>query len=129
MKEKSALLIRILEYCYQKEIFTLNDINDSLELSVNDLNYVHKIRTDNKVAHQNEILVLDSKVDGGNYMTDNYRLSVGATFQYLDFVELKEARISSKTAKTQSFWAIIIALFALLVGLIQTLIAARVFEE
>ena len=71
-------------------------------------NFEHKVR----------IQFINNPLSGVSKKEDNIklRLSSDSLFQYLEYVELKEARVNSKSARNQSLIAIGIAILSLLVS-------------
>lgn len=122
--KEDNLIIRIAEYGYSHEIFSLRELidNNILKFKLSDngekiypeFDYVIRTLfyrgyvTDNP----NHIAIMVEKAKEKE--NEKYTLLSSTYFSYLDYVELKEAREQSKAANIQSKWAIAISLISLL---------------
>ncbi|MHB0754615.1 hypothetical protein [Polaribacter sp. M15] len=108
------LYLKSLEIGFEKndEGISLNEIKNILKM----LEYIfdEDIYRDwfyRNFEHKNRITFINQPIAGVSREEDDkkLRLSSESLFQYLEYVELKEARVNSISAKKQSFLAIGIA--------------------
>lgn len=80
--------------------------------------------------HKNRVTFSNKPTTGVSADLDNtkYRLSSDSLFQYLEYLELKEARVNSKSARKQSLIAIGIAILSLLVS-VGTSVAGILYQS
>jgi len=91
--------IKILEYAYKTKVFTESEICKALNLSKSGFeSYV-----------RGSIAQYDLEQATGS--EQKWVMGYEAFLNYLEYIELKEARDSSRQAKTISIWAIIISGF------------------
>lgn len=119
---KTNLYIKALEIGYSVE-----DIGISFEKMIEKLNSLNYEFSDElfrdwfyrNFEHKKRPRLLNNPAQGVSRDEDDkkLRLSSESLFQYLEYVELKEARQNSKSAKKQSLIAIGIALVSLLATL------------
>jgi hypothetical protein len=121
--EKTHLVFRILEYGQFKEPFTLEELIEDLQLQDYEQRYVTNslVSRNGQTSDPNHILV---KVFGHGKIIDNKQYEVfallpSAVMQYVDYLEILEARENSKKAYIISMWALGISLG---VGLIQIIL-------
>jgi hypothetical protein len=127
MKLKSNIYIKALEIGYsagdtgvslKKMLQNLCDLkyefSDDLFKEWFYRNFEHKLRQRLLNNPSNDVSVIEDN--------KNLILSSESLFQYLEYVELKEARKNSKSAKTQSFIAIGIAIISLFATIFITAI-------
>ncbi len=101
-----------------------------LSLTKTEIKYLQKLCSNSRGDSPNDLLLLFmSKNKEGEQIIDQkeyiYRLAPNAIFQYLEYIELQEARKNAKQAKTYSITAIIIAL---LIGLAQVILNIKFLQ-
>lgn len=115
------LYLKSLEIGFNKndEGISLNEIKENLkELEYTFDDDIYRDWFYRNFEHKNRITFINQPISGVSRDEDNkkLRLSSESLFQYLEYIELKEARVNSISAKEQSFLAIGIALLSLLVS-------------
>ena len=91
--------VNILEYAYKNKLFTQKELCDALCITDEDFKEY--------VGHYHIIRRNRNQVNGKAQWTMSYE----AFLNYLEYIELKEARASAGQAKNMSMWAIAISAF------------------
>jgi len=138
LKEEGNLILRVTEYGITNKQFSLIQLKQDLNLNLIDYQYVRNSLT--SIGHRNSenpnhILVLSESAnkvnaDGAyNYDFDLYSILPNAFYNYVDYLEIKEARKvadqsrkHAEQAQKSSDKAIKIALFAFAIGLLQVVV-------
>ena len=89
-KIKDHIYMKILKYAYEHETFTFKEITESLNISEEDLV---------KYGCEPKIVIHPFKETGGGIDLEKLIISYEGFINYLEYIELNEARESSKTAK------------------------------
>jgi hypothetical protein len=137
-KHNQILIFRVVEYGMKKEYFTIRELVADLELSKDDEHYVNNVikANGNTSDNINHLIVFVKR--GENYedaYSYTYTLLPNAIVQYIDYLEIVEARKMAEEARKQSINAMNlatqsnkIALFALVasifLGVVQIIIEA-----
>ncbi|MBB1292208.1 hypothetical protein [Pseudoalteromonas sp. SR41-4] len=115
------LMIRVLEWATKQEQFTFQELCAALDLSEVE-------------RHQLKLLIHHKSLLFHNHGTfyssvDNADIKIFASaedhFRYLEYVELKEARKSSKDANTKALVAISIAVVSTLTSIVMSIAAMK----
>ena len=133
------LILRITAYGYKNRKFTLLDVRQALSLTSDEYKFlarhlVLKSRTEH--ASPNHIIgvltfvkrhktsesaedqtrSIDFANDHYDFERSTYMLLSSAFFSYIDHLEIVEARKNAKSAKLSAFWAIVVSMLALIIG-------------
>jgi len=101
--KKERLFTRVLEYAYNRDAFTYDEIKKELKISAQeDAQFQHLFRSG---TLENPDLLIVTKVNGTNTLT----LSRSGEQIALDYLELREARQSARSAQEQGNKAVMIA--------------------
>jgi hypothetical protein len=125
-KYNQHLIIRVTEYGLTHQRFALIDIKNDLKLNNAEFDYVlHTLTQLSKTFTDspNHILVgadlvqhkISSNVD---WKRSTYSLLPNAFYNYVDYLEIKEARKQSIEAKNQSNMALQVAVYSLLASIL-----------
>jgi hypothetical protein len=103
--------VNVLEYAYKNKFFTQKELCDAL--SITDEDFKWHVGNDH-IAHYDR-----NQISGEKQWTMSYE----AFLNYLEYIELKEARASAEQAKNMSMWAIAIsaflAIFSIVISIYQ----------
>jgi hypothetical protein len=123
------LIIRVTEYGLKHPRFTLRDLQMDLKLNGDEHSFVENALTEKKrtfTDNPNHILVpvegyTHSPVQVGTIVRNpdtKYSLLPNAFYNYVDFIEIREARKQANDAKKQSMIAIWISVIAIIVSVV-----------
>jgi len=121
-KKPTTLVLKIIEYCFEKDTFTLSELNEKLRLTSKELAFLKSTLIQMQmsgVSSPNHIMRYDALQAIGNLDDDmeaNVRLLPTAIFQYIDYLEVVEARKAATEARRLSWIAIGITL---IIGIAQ----------
>jgi len=119
---QNLLVFRIVEYGIEHEEFTLTSLINDLKLTENDKRHLrnHLLSRDITVNSPNHVIAVvgGDGLDGhgkklilkDDYHDLTYRILPNAVFQYVDYLEIVEARKTSTIARNLSWLAIAISL-------------------
>jgi hypothetical protein len=119
------LIVRVTEYGLKCQRFKLTDLKRDLNLSVEDFNFVRDTLTqlNQKYTDNPNHILVGAELDYFNTTTVNvekstYSLLPTAFYNYVDYLEIKQARIQANEAKKQSMIAIRISVAAIIVTVV-----------
>jgi hypothetical protein len=120
MKEENRhLVFRLVQFGIDRKQFTFSEMFEALDLSPDEEQYIKKVVWDTNrdvESGANKLLIKVPRL--GTHENDwKYMLLPDAVFQYVDYLEIIEARKAAKSARTLSWIAIIITL---VLGVLQT---------
>jgi len=125
--EKKNLVFKIIEYGLKKERFTMNQLMTDLKLDEGELDFVYrnlyKDIASNSTSSNHIIAGMNLSAIGNT--NPPCALLPTAIFQYVDWLEIKEARKAATKAKYLSWIAIGITLF---IGVIQSYLAFKALK-
>lgn len=134
--ENQHLILRVTDYGLKHQEFTLEEMYNQLSLNKSEREYVRNVLTQTTSVttdNTNHIFVLFTEVaERGftNVKMSTYTLVPNAFYNYVDYLEIKEARKSAEQAREQSSTAIWISVWALVatvaLGFLQLLISMNV---
>ncbi|MFN8336291.1 MAG: hypothetical protein U0U09_14265 [Cyclobacteriaceae bacterium] len=118
------LIIRVTQYGLSHQSFLLSDLYKDLNLTNEESKYVLNVLTQTQrpsTDNPNHILVLSKEVKNefGNTVVNksSYTLVPNAFYNYVDYLEIKEARKAADQAREQSSTAITIAIWSLIAAI------------
>ena len=91
--------VNILEYAYKNKVFTQKELCDALCITDEDFKWY---QGNDRIVYADR-----NRVSGEKQWTMSYE----AFLNYLEYIELKEARASAEQAKNMAMWAIAISAF------------------
>ncbi|MFZ1806901.1 MAG: hypothetical protein WAU36_06765 [Cyclobacteriaceae bacterium] len=129
LKEEQNLILRVTKYALNKKQFLLGEMKEELDLSVEDYSFVISTMTKHEQGSDspNHILAISdfvwfdhptidvSRVDTNK---SKYSLLPNAFYNYVDYLEIKEARKHADEAKKQSMLAIQLTIFAIIISIV-----------
>jgi len=127
LKEEQNLILRVTEYALQKKQFLLSEMKQELNLSVEDYGFVTATMTKHEQGsdNPNHILAISDFIWDDRPLTprvdtnkSKYSLLPNAFYNYVDYLEIKEARKHADEAKKQSMLAIQLTIFAIIISVI-----------
>lgn len=132
LKEESNLILRVTEYAIKHNSFELDQLISDLKLEKGDSDFIkNSLVSKSSIAdNPNHILVVGdtdiiqtetrNETGGVNYseLRKPYRLLPTAFYNYVDYLEIKEARRQASEAKRQASLAIQLTLFAIIISLV-----------
>ena len=132
LKEERNLIIRITEYAIEHNSFELTQLIADLNLGQEDSEFIKNslvsksYTADNPnhilVVSNNDILrtVKENETGGKNYseLRKPYRLLPTAFYNYVDYLEIKEARKQADEAKKQASLALQLTVFAIVISVL-----------
>lgn len=130
-KAEKNLIIRIIEYGLEKDVFTLNSLKEDLNLDEPTLKFIfNNLFAINDQQSANHLIALVQSIPANlkyqfskSLNSLQVRLLPNAIFQYSDYLEIKAARQAAKESKKLAWIAIWISLFiglaSLVVGYLQ----------
>lgn len=107
-RQENNLILRVCEFGYKNQRFTLADVQHSLGLSPEDITFVYNVMTsrDSATNNPNHVLITDGVSGNGKPL---FSITPSALFSYVDHLEIIEARKAAREAKRLSIAAIIIS--------------------
>jgi hypothetical protein len=118
--EEHDLVIRIIKHCLGKPSLPKSQIFLELDIDQNSQQYVERYLLNNEPNNVLPNHILGRMVQANDHLQHQYKLLPTAIFQYVDYLEIKEARKNSK----QAFWLSILAIIlSVVVGGIQIFIS------
>lgn len=125
-KDQQNLIFRVIQFGLDKESFTLTEAIDNKVLTTLEASFFYNYYVWNSGSTQNTNHVLLAKGRTNDYNNKNdwtYTVLPTAIFQYIDYLEIVEARKAATEARRLSWIAIwiscILGVFGLVVGLLQ----------
>ncbi|MEP2669485.1 MAG: hypothetical protein ABJH04_10845 [Cyclobacteriaceae bacterium] len=135
LKEEQNLILRITKYAVERKFFTLQELYKDLKLGEGDpdnkeYNFLRSTLTCEQRSTQNpnHILVYYGKIPTTVRTPDAittfendkryYTLLPQAFYNYVDYLEIKEAKMHANEAKKQSMLAIQLTVFAILTSIL-----------
>lgn len=129
---ESNLILRITEYAIKHNSFDLAQLITDLQLGQDDSEFIkNSLVSKSTIAdNPNHILVVgnaditltekENATEGTNYseLRKPYRLLPTAFYNYVDYLEIKEARRQASEAKQQANLAIQLTLFAIIISVV-----------
>lgn len=113
------LILKVSKYGAEHSIFVYTDMKDALQLTSSDDEFLRKtcIKFNGEVTSgPNHLLVEVVVLHSNSFMSSSFRLLPTALYNYVDYMEIKEARRQAREAKFQSSLALMIAVGSLVIG-------------
>jgi hypothetical protein len=120
LNESENLILKITEYALNRKRFTLNELVEDLSLDKEDTSFVansllaHNTDTNNP----NHLLTISKQEIVNQSTVYYYSLVPTAFYNYVDYLEIKEARKHADEAKKQSMLALQITVYSILIAVI-----------
>lgn len=132
LNEESNLILKVTEYAIKHNSFELAQLIADLKLEQTDSDFVKNslVSKSSGADNPNHILVVDNTdimrtvvendTGGKNYseLRKSYRLLPTAFYNYVDYLEIKEARRQANEAKTQASLALQLTTFTLIISIV-----------
>lgn len=132
LKEERNLIIRVTEYAIEHDSFELSQLIKDLELGPDDSRYLMAslVSKSTTADNPNHILVVgnpdilgtvkENETGGKSYseLRKPYRLLPTAFYNYVDYLEIKEARKQANEAKKQASLALELTVFAIIISVV-----------
>lgn len=132
LKEETNLILRVTDYAIRNNSFPLTQLFSDLELDKNDKDFIENIlisKSSRTTDNPNQILVVCGKAmaQAKRNETDElvvsdsmnlYRLLPNAFYNYVDYLEIKEARKQADEAKRQANTALKLTIFAIIISIL-----------
>ncbi len=110
-KEERNIILRVSKYGAEHQIFVYSDMKDALKLDSTDDTFLHNNCM--KFPYQQEPnsnhLLVQINASNNGFIGSEFRLLPTALYNYVDYIEIKQARRSSTIAFILSLVAILIS--------------------
>ncbi len=115
------LLIRTLEYCYPLDKFSMEEVKTGLNLTDEEIDHLRKYEHEGRGAAQ--LFEISGQNKDNNEQTYFlYRLTPVAIFNYLEYVELVNAKRNARQSYRVAIVAIVVSSLAILIPIIREII-------
>jgi len=125
------LILKITKYAINRNSFPLDQLITDLDLEKHDVEFVisNLVSKSNNSSNPNHLLVVDSGIiatevgnsTGGKNFSElrkSYRLLPTAFYNYVDYLEIKEARKQANEAKKQATLALQMTVYAIAISIL-----------
>jgi hypothetical protein len=129
--EESSLILRITEYALNRKTFSLLQLKEDLLLNNEDFQFISRTLTSKSMIsdNPNQILVLVKRTEenikrNAKYNSeivrddDFFSLLPTAFYNYVDYLEIKEARKHADEAKRQASLALNLTIYAIIISIL-----------
>ena len=132
LKKERNLILRITKYAIKHKSFELDQLITDLKLGQDDSDFVKNslVSKSSTADNPNHILVVgntdilgtvkENSTGGRNYSQSrkSYRLLPTAYYNYVDYLEIKEARKQANEAKKQASLAVQLTVWAIIISVL-----------